>query len=205
MTDWKIVDPTSISDTKEKQMEKQTKEANIFFTPSTPSPNYDWLIEMANEENKMEEFATISVDIEENIEKTLKYETISFLKELKLKVHKLVKIFNSYKPETTSPIKLYRIENREADFVIFRNTIKLIFSMHSPGTIQITYNSYKGGLFAMSKLEQDFIEAPPSTSDYLQAQIGPFNEAIWMHNGQKINQDKMLKFYLERFIRESMK
>ena len=39
--------------------------------------------------------------------------------------------------------------------------------------------------------------------DVINAQLGPFNEAIWTYQGRKINTQEMVKYYLTRFIQNS--
>ncbi|MFL4294751.1 hypothetical protein P9445_22145, partial [Enterobacter asburiae] len=49
--------------------------------------------------------------------------------------------FNQLKGSTLGHIRIYGISKTRADFMLFRNGYKLIFSLRQPGLITVSYSS----------------------------------------------------------------
>lgn len=45
----------------------------------------------------------------------------------------------------------------------------------------------------------------PGSTEYLKAKWGAFGELVWTHNDLPINLDYLVRFYVSRFVRESVK
>lgn len=97
-------------------------------------------------------------------------------------------------------IKIYGIANTRADFMLFRNGLKLIFSLQKAGTISVKMNY--GGYFP-TKMATD---SAPDQEELIESQWGAFNELFWTYRKVRISgSDHMVRFYLSRFIHESAK
>jgi len=159
-----------------------------------------WIISLAQVEENIEKTGVINYDEVNTPEKFLKTASLALLNSLRQKAIILVNIFNSNKAQHSSAIKIYRINNTDADFMIFRNALKLIFSIQRPGIIQVSFNVSSASIYSNLGISNN-----EKIGDLIQAQLGPFHEAIWTFQGVRVNIDNMLKYYLTKFIQNSVR
>jgi hypothetical protein len=160
----------------------------------------DWIVDLAQKEDNIEKTGLISFDDVNTPEKFLQGATIDLLIKLRQRTIKLINVFNNSKSQTSSSIKLYRINNTEADFMVFRNALKLIFSIQRPGVLEVSFNVSSASLYSNLGISNN-----EKVGDLIQAQLGPFNEAVWTFQGIRINLEIMLKYYLTKFIQNSVR
>ena len=96
-----------------------------------------WVHQLVDAEKKMEERGLVDMAQEWKSESFLRQETIDFLKNLKSLFIDAVGLFNQGRPFTTSPVNIYSIAGKPADFMLFRNACKLLFALKDPGCIQV--------------------------------------------------------------------
>jgi hypothetical protein len=192
LDNWKVSELDKINNRKE--------DVDIYLPYEEIEDDNSWIIDLARVEDNIEQTGEINFDSTIPAEKILKDSTLKYLKYLRSHITKLITIFNSNKSVNTSSIKVYGISNTEADFMVFRNSLKLIFSMQRPGIIQISYNVSTGGFFTNST-----ISTAEQRGDLIHAQLGPFNETIWMYQGKKINTKEMIRFFISRFVQNSVR
>lgn len=159
-----------------------------------------WILELAQIEDNIERTGVINYDDVNTPERFLQKANFDLLVYLRLEVISLISVFNKNKSQASSSIKVYRINNTDADFMVFRNSLKLVFSSQRPGVIQISFNVSSANIYTNLN-----ISSKDKVGDVIQAQLGPFNEAIWTFQGVKINVFQMLKFYLTKFIQNSVR
>jgi hypothetical protein len=197
--DWKVTD---LNDVVIKKKEITGKDpVDIYLPYDEPTEDVSWLMDLARAEEDIDKTGMINYDAASSPEKVLKDATISYLTYLRNYSTKLAGVFNSNKSLASSGIKVYGIANTEADFMVFRNSLKLIFSAQRPGVIQISFNAHTGAFFTSPTI------TPSGTAeqigDVIHAQLGPFNEAIWTYQGRKVNTQEMVRYFLTRFIQNS--
>ncbi len=163
-----------------------------------------WIKDLVHAEIEMEESGIVDFSDSFDPEETLYRETIHYLIELKASFVEASSAFNQLKGSTVGRIKIYGISNREADFMLFRNGFKLIFSMVAPGQISIRF-IHMGGTYVPDPLTDEKTGAPQPNEDLLQAFWGAFGDLIWRYHDKEIKLDYLVRFYLSRFIRESAK
>jgi hypothetical protein len=73
--------------------------------------------------------------------------------------------------------------------MLFRNGYKLIFSLVKSGVIAIR-------LHYMNTTQQD--------NETIEIKWGPFHDIIWVHKGQPIKKENLVRYFLVKFIRESL-
>ena len=148
------------------------------------------LAEQTMEDKGLIEFETSTRKI------NLSKETILFLQTLKSEFIESASLFNKYKTTQVGTLKIYGISNTKADFMLFRNGFKLTFSMTEPGTISI----------CLFQLGNNFSQQTAQTSSTnLIVKTGAFDELIWTCQGHMVKVEKLVEYYVSRFVRASVK
>lgn len=162
----------------------------------------DWIKDLVLAEQQMEEEGVIDLSLQ-TPDSLLKEESLTFLREIKAAMVESASAFNQLKASNTGTVKIYGISNTEADFMLFRNGFKLIFSLRQPGEIEVYY-SLIGSHFLTPQTE---IESAPAghEKELLRARWGAFGELSWSHRELPVRLDYLVRHYFSRFIRESTK
>jgi len=138
--------------------------------------------------------------------------TIDFLTELREHCSEYARVFNSYSDSggKFQEIKVYSVAQTAADFMIFRNQIKLIFGNTSHGVIQIAFTQHYRGTMAVDGQVQGVNGSAGATAvssqaiqqaQDLLAQVGPFRDVSWTFMGEKVSAEQVAKFYFTEFAR----
>jgi hypothetical protein len=162
--------------------------------------NLDWIKELVLAEQQMEDAGVVnlsSVDPEAHLEE----QTLELLRDIKAAFIEAAATFNHFKGSAHGTLKIYGISNTKADFMLFRNGYKLIFSMKRAGDIEV-YNSLMSSHFLATTPEQ---EAKPGDRDNLRAHWGAFGELQWHYKNLPVKIDYLVRHYMTRFTRESAK
>ncbi|RME15359.1 MAG: hypothetical protein D6797_06735, partial [Bdellovibrio sp.] len=141
--------------------------------------NIEWIKDLVLSEQQMEESGVIDLSTEVDSEQTLMNETVDFLRDLKAAFVEAASAFNQLKGSQIGHVKIYGISKTKADFMLFRNGYKLIFSMKAPGVISISFN-----LIGKNFIPGNSVDMPRSTEEreVLKAKWGPFGEVYWTYN-----------------------
>lgn len=156
-----------------------------------------WIKELVRVEHEMEESGVIQISTGFNPEKQLYSESVSMLNHLKMDFVDASTAFNQMKNSPLGRVKVYSISETQADFMLFRNGFKLIFSLKQPGRIGMRFHQ-------ASNLNPAF-EAKPQNEEFLIAEWGPFGDLVWTYNGKPVKVDYLIKYYTTRFVHESAK
>lgn len=151
---------------------------------------YAWLNEIIRAEEIMDETGIVDFDNTFNPERLLVSEALNFMQEIKQGLQDAVDFFNEMKPTPVGKIKIYDIAKTHADFMLFRNGYKLIFSLTRPGVISIRLH---------------YMNSPHSETESVEIKWGAFNDFIWMHKGNPVKKENLIRHYLAKFIRESIR
>lgn len=164
--------------------------------------NLDWIKELVLSEQQMEDTGVINlsaVDPEAHLEE----QTLEFMRDIKAVFVETAATFNQLKGSALGTLKIYGISNTKADFMLFRNGYKLIFSIRRPGEIEI-YNSLLTSHFLAASASPEE-ESRTAERDTLRAHWGAFGELQWHHKNLPVKLDFLVRHYFSRFIRESAK
>jgi hypothetical protein len=165
--------------------------------------DFDWVKELVETERRMEESGIIDLSPQQDEARDLQLRTNEFLRFIKETFVDYTTAFNNFKNSTLGSIKIYGISNTVADFMLFRNGYKLIFSATQPGQISISYQTQTGSFLPNPGQIQ---QSPMSSSEEsLMANYGAFGELSWTYRGAPVNPEPLVRHYLSRFIRESAK
>lgn len=178
-----------------------------------------WIKELIKSEQQMEESGIIDMSTGFDSEKNLSNETIQFLLNLKTQFIEYSTLFNDNKPSVLGRIKIYGIAKTHADFMLFRNGFKMIFSFKSPGEISIRFNfvgshpassghqsfNSVGALSSMNAIDPLQTSRDLFAEHIIEARQAAFGELIWSYQGQPAKIEYMVRYYLTLFLRESVK
>lgn len=162
-----------------------------------------WIESLALEELNMESSGVINFNNHLNPQKMLEESSISIMEQLRELFDIYVSKFNEFRSqrESTGGIKVFKISNTINDFMLFRNSLKLVVARRSADVITIGFLSNSGGLFsARLNYEQ---EESQSKLHEIRAHVGPFNEITWRFNGEPVKLESLAKHYLTEFIKHS--
>ena len=162
----------------------------------------NWIKDLVLAEQQMEDSGMVDMSIGFDPETELEEATTEFLSELKAAFVEISSSFNQLKSSTVGTIKIYGISKTRADFMLFRNGYKLIFSMKQPGIINVNFNA-TAPVFVPGQTASDI--QPTSPVDTLKARWGAYGELSWTSNDLPINLDFLVRYYVSRFVRESAK
>ena len=178
------------------------------FQDELPSQQ-GWIHELARGELHPEAEKLLQLGQSTDPHQRVEESAIDFLTELRELLTEYSRVFNSYSESGArfQEIKLYGIAQSAADFMLFRNQIKLIFMNSAHGVIQIHFSQHQRGGLAVDGLESSHGASPGVTgnipSQELIAQIGAFREIFWTYHGEKVSPDQVARFYLGEFIKGS--
>jgi hypothetical protein len=161
----------------------------------------DWIRDLVLAEQKMEETGVVDLSVS-NQALILEEQTLDFLRQIKNQFIETAAAFNQLKASSVGTVKIYGISNTLADFMLFRNGFKLIFSMRQPGEIEIYY-SLIGSHFLTPTTPEP--QRQIQDRDVLRAEWGAFEELKWSYKGLPLKADRLVRHYFSRFIQESAK
>lgn len=164
--------------------------------------NVSWIENLALEEVNMEESGIIRFNDHLNTQQLLEESSLNFVNKLKDRFEFYVSLFNQYRTnrDTTRSIKIFRVSNTVNDFILFRNSLKLIVARRAPDVISIGFLSNNGGLFsARLANENQSVHAIHE----IKAHVGPFNTITWRFQGEAVEVEALVKYYLTEFVKNS--
>lgn len=163
----------------------------------------DWIENLALEELNMDETGIVHIDDHLNPVHLLEESSIQFMDLLRERVDIYVNKFNEYRGTKAggSHVKTFKISNTVNDFMLFRNSLRLVFARRANDLISIGFLTSGKDLFA-ARLNQDDQTSKHGIHE-IRAHIGPFNKIAWKFQGEDVDLDALVKHYLAEFIRHS--
>ena len=158
-----------------------------------------WIKELVLAEQQMEEAGVVDMDAGFDPNRQLEEATVDFINDLKAGFVEAAGAFNQLKGATHGHLRIYGISKTQADFMLFRNGYKLIFSMRQPGLISVSYSN-AGANYVPGANTQDDSNSP---KDLLRATWGAFGELVWTYNEHAINLNYLIRYYMSRFVKAS--
>lgn len=173
-----------------------------------PPSQQGWIHELARAEIHPDAEKILQLGGSFNPHQLIEESTIDFLTELREAFNDSIRTFNAYSENSTKfqDIKIYNTAQTAADFMIFRNGVKLLVANSAHGVIQFSYAHHvRGALSVDGQVHGPSSAAVPISSDLqtqdLLAQIGPFRQVFWTFQGEKVNPEQVAKFYFTEFAR----
>ena len=166
-----------------------------------------WIRELVKAEEQMEENGVIDLSVGIDSEKALVNESVRYLTNLKNKFIESSVAFNELKASALGRLKIYGIAKTPADFMLFRNGYKMIFSLTAPGEVSIRFNFLGPGAHIPTQIPTAQLSAASSLIEehILKARIGAFGDLKWTFRDQVIELENVVRYHMTLFIKESAK
>ncbi len=166
---------------------------------------FGWIHELAKGEIHPEADRLLQLGKSFDPNQLIEESTIEFLSELREHFSEYSKIFNGYSDSGTrfQDIKIYSVAQTVADFMVYRNQVKLLVSSSAMGLIHIGYAKHSTGRMSLNGQSgtEEQGRAEMSQPQELMAQVGPFRNVYWSFQGEKVSPEQVAKFYFSEFIR----
>lgn len=162
----------------------------------------DWIENLALDELNMDESGIVHFDDHLNIDQILEESSLLLMNQIRDLIEVYTTRFNEYRGKNAQglQIKIFKISNTVNDFMLFRNSLKLIFARKANDMITIGFLSNTGGLYA-ARLNNS---GPTLNKAHeIRAHIGPFNKITWRFQGEVLDLDSMARHYLTEFVKNS--
>ena len=163
--------------------------------------NKTWIRELVAADEQIEKSVMIDMNLGLDTQRILVNETITYLLRIKNEFAETAAGFNEMKPSALGRIKVYGIAKTHADFMLFRNGYKMIFSIKNSGLISIRFH-YVGNM-AIPQPNQKENVTIVMDEELLEAKWGAFEEVIWNYKGLSFKPEYLVRHYLTTFIKES--
>ena len=167
-----------------------------------------WVHELAKNELNPEAANIFNTVNQFDPKQIIEESSIQFLEELRELFMIYIRTFNGYSDSNAkfSDIKIYGITNTPADFMLFRNNVKLVFANTAHGIINATFTQHIREDLAIDGAALAKGGAPSSErrqSHDVLAQLGPFMDVSWTYQGEKVNPSRLVKYYFIEFVKAS--
>ena len=167
-------------------------------TTREATPSYLWIENLALDELNMNEKGTINMQNAISPASRFEESSIELMNTLKKRTQILVDKFNDYQKEPISQIKIFKISNTINDFMLFRNSLRLVFSRKSNDRIIVGFMIYgKEISTAKASDQKNFYE--------VRGKMGAFNQINWYFENEAIDVNSLLKYFISEFIISSVR
>ncbi|WP_372653278.1 hypothetical protein [Halobacteriovorax sp.] len=162
-----------------------------------------WIESLALEEINMEESGVVNFNDHLNPLHMLEESSIDYMDDLREKFEIFVSKFNEYRGshQSGSAIKIFKISNTINDFMLFRNSLRLIVARKAADLITIGFLANGKEVFSARLRSTD--STGSQGVHEVRAHLGPFNDITWRFNGEIIETEALVRHYLSEFIRNS--
>ncbi len=165
----------------------------------SPALTTQWIEQLALEEINMEESQVISLNDHLNPGHLLEESSIRFVDQLRDRFELYINKFNDYRGNG-GMVRIFKISGTVNDFMLFRNSLRLIVARKAHDIITIGFLSSEGGLYGARLTSVNDTFGVPHE---IKAHLGPFNKISWRFTGEEIDVDAMVRHYLSEFLRKS--
>ena len=163
--------------------------------------NKTWIRELVSADEQIEKSVMIDMNLGLDTQRILVNETITYLLRLKTDFADAAASFNELKPSALGRIKVYGIAKTHADFMLFRNGYKMIFSIKNSGLISVRFH-YVGNM-AIPQPQQKENVTIVMDEQLIEAKWGAFEEVMWTFKGLSFKPEYLVRHYMTAFIKES--
>lgn len=163
-----------------------------------------WIHELARSEVYPSAEKVLQLGASFDPQQLIEESTVDFLTELRQHFNEFTKIFNGYAEggKKFHEVKVYSLSQGAADFLVFRNQVKLVISNVAHGMIQFSFEKHSRGTLAVDgQTQYEEEETSLGGTQDLVAKVGPFRDVYWTFQGEKVNPEQVARFYFAEFVR----
>jgi hypothetical protein len=160
-----------------------------------------WIRELVSADEQLEKSVMIDMNLGLDTQRILVNESIQFLLRLKADFAEAAAAFNELKPSVLGRIKVYGIAKTHADFMLFRNGYKMIFSIKAAGVISMRFH-YVGNTGIPQPQAKENVTIVME-EELFEAKWGAFEEVMWLYKGLPFKTQYLVRHYLTLFIKDS--
>jgi hypothetical protein len=171
------------------------------FRDVLPS-QHAWIHDLAKAEIHPDAERLLELGKDSDPQQRVEESTVDFLTELRDLFQDHARAFNAFAEsgQRFQEVKIYNTAQTAADFMLFRNQVKLMVSNPAHGVIQISFAQHTRGVLSVDGVQSTSPASGGQTQD-LVAQIGPFRDVYWTFQGEKVTPEQVAKFYFMEFVR----
>lgn len=191
---------------------------NSIKHPENLYHDFEWIDELVQEEQALEQMGVITEENEQYYCKMLDQASIEMMSLLRRKMDLFVLHYNNQIAQLIDqkyPIKIFKLSNSVNDFMLYRQSLKLVISRKAVDCISTTFSLQKKILTPISNNNyngEDFFnkesyiggQSFQEDANEFMAQIGAFQTIQWCHQGREFNPLMAVKGLFKRFVRKSM-
>jgi hypothetical protein len=162
-----------------------------------------WIHDLAKAELNPDAERLLQMGRSSNSEQLIEESAVDFLTELRDHIQDHARAFNAFAEngQKFQEIKIYNTAQTAADFMLFRNQIKLLVSNPGPGMIQLSFVQHGRGALSVDGVQQASPSSDSAQTQDLIATVGPFRDIHWTFLGEKVTAEQVAKFYFTEFVR----
>jgi len=165
-----------------------------------------WIEKLVEEESKFQRQGIIHLDNAEDIVKSLDESSIEMMNRLKSSFDSFARTFNQLleSEEKIKEIKIFKISNTVNDFMLYRNSLKLVFLRRAADLIQISLipSSLNGS--GSLNIQQQSIDPVIDSMVELKAIMEHFETINWTYRGRSFSEEQLCKYFFTQFVRTSV-
>jgi hypothetical protein len=163
------------------------------------SDSTGWIHDLTRVEISPEAEALYQLNRSAAPEQAIEESTVDYLTDLRAYFQEYVRAFNSFSDagKKFSEIKIFNLTQGAADFMLYRNGIKLIIANTAHGVIQFSYDQHAN---ASVSTKVDFLIPQP---EEILAQMGAFGAIRWTYRSESVESDQVAKHFFSEFVRTS--
>ena len=156
-----------------------------------------WIHDLTRAEISPEAEALYHLNQSGTPEQAIEESTVDYLSDLRAYFQEFVRSFNSFSEagKKFSEIKIFNLTQGAADFMLYRNGIKLIVANTAHGLIQFSYDQHVNAS-AATKTDLNIPQA-----EEILAQMGAFGTVRWTYRSEKVESDQVSKHFFSEFVR----
>ena len=176
-------------------------------SPTSPT---GWLHELARAEVHPDAEKLLNLGKAFDPQQLIEESSVDFLMEMREYFNIYARTFNGFSENGSrfQEAKVYSVAQSAADFMVFRNQVKLVVSNIAHGVIQISFAQHVRGTVAIDGQTQPSGAATSVAQQNsgnqifdLMAQMGPFRDVFWTFQGEKVSPEQVSKFFFGEFVR----
>ena len=166
-----------------------------------------WVHELARAEVHPDAERLLQLNQSFDPQQLVEESTIDFLTQLRELMTDYARVFNAFAENggKFQEVKIYNVAQAAADFMIFRNQVKLVFSNTAHGVIQIAFAQHLRGTLNVDgqSMNTSQNQNMAQSAQELHARLGPFRDVIWTFQEEKVSPEQVAKFYFTEFVRST--